>query len=318
MLFPFQTQLEFLKQNRQYRGRFAPSPSGPLHFGSLIAALASFLQAKSNNGLWFVRIEDIDKPRERIGAVEQILTGLTAFGMQWDNDQLNANYVSPEDNDCLVQSKRLSRYQQILNFLQKHHCVYACQCTRKQIKQTGGLYQGHCRNKSFPFDNNAIRVHLANPVNQFEDALFGTVVSDSNISAEDFIIKRRDDLFAYQFVVVIDDIDQGISEVVRGADIMPLTTRQIGLYKLFGISPPDYLHIPLAVQEIGYKLSKQNHAQAIDITNPIPELIAALSFLGLPTSQILNCANTNVPDIIQWAINNWSVAHLPKQQEIII
>ena len=140
----FVRQQNFSHTNTQYRGRFAPSPSGPLHFGSLVAALGSYLQAKSQQGLWFVRIEDIDKPRERPGAVDAILEGLQAFGMQWDKDEETAEYLAASDNQCLVQTRRLVRYQQVLEALSEAQLVYGCNCTRKQIKQGGGLYQGTC------------------------------------------------------------------------------------------------------------------------------------------------------------------------------
>jgi len=314
VFLPFLKQKSFLDQNSTYRGRFAPSPSGPLHFGSLVAALGSFLQAKANDGLWFVRIEDIDKPREQAGAVTQILDGLEAFGMHWDKDANTANELKNGDRDCLVQSNRLERYQQVLDYLVELNAVYACECTRKQIKQAGGLYQGTCRDKKLPPQEQAIRLHLEQSITSFQDLLFGEVNSDINFAGEDFIVKRRDGLFSYQLVVVVDDIDQGINQIVRGADIMELTTRQLGLYKLLGITPPSYLHLPLAVKEPGFKLSKQNHAQAIDIQNPIPELVKALQFLGLDTETDL--ASGKVSEIINWAIENWSTNQIPKQSEI--
>ncbi len=201
-----------------YRGRFAPSPSGPLHFGSLVAALGSYLQAKANKGQWFVRIEDIDKPREQPGAVIQILDALEAFGMHWDKDNNTSQFLLPNDRDCLVQTHRLERYQQIFEQLSEQNYLYACECTRKQIKLAGGLYQGTCQHKQLPFDNQAIRLHIVEPVFEFEDLLFGKTRSSNDFASEDVIIKRRDGLFAYQLVVVIDDIDQGITEVVRGAE----------------------------------------------------------------------------------------------------
>lgn len=299
-----------------YRGRFAPSPSGPLHFGSLVAALGSFLQAKANNGLWFVRIEDIDKPREQPGAVSQILDALEAFGMHWDKDPNTSQYLTEQDRNGLVQSNRLDRYQQVLSHLTQMNSVYACECTRKQIKQAGGLYQGTCFDKQLAFAEQAIRLHIKNPVLSFNDLLFGEVNSDPKFAGEDFIIKRRDGLFAYQLVVVVDDIDQGITEVVRGADILELTVRQLSLYQMFNLTPPSYLHLPLAVAKPGFKLSKQNHAQGINIDNPKPELLAALSFLGLNVAPVL--ASANVTEILEWAIKAWSIKHIPQQSEVIV
>ena len=189
-------------------------------------------------------------------------------------------------------------------------------CTRKQIKQAGGLYSGTCADKHLTMAEQAIRLRLPNPVFCFTDALFGDVQSDRAFCAEDFIVKRRDGLFAYQLVVVVDDIDQGINQVVRGADILELTTRQLGLYQLFNVAPPSYLHLPLAVTEPGFKLSKQNHAQGINIQDPKPELIKALKFLGLPCDRDL--ASGSVADIINWAIQHWDIKRIPMQNEILI
>lgn len=300
----------------QYRGRFAPSPSGPLHFGSLLTALGSYLQAKSQNGLWFVRIEDIDKPREQAGAVTRILDGLEAFGLNWDLDPLTQKELRPSDRNALVQTARLARYNQVFAGLDAAHLIYACQCTRKQIKASGGQYSGTCRDKGLSNLDRAIRLKAEPLPHPVFDQHFGEIPSDPDFDNEDYIIKRRDGLFAYQLVVVIDDIDQGITEVVRGADIMPLTARQVALYQQFGLTPPSYLHLPLIATKPGFKLSKQNHAEAINCRDPKPELLQALSLLGLPVSPTLK--SLSVDNIILWAINNWSVKTLPQQKEIII
>lgn len=312
---PFSFPKDVKTDHPTYRGRFAPSPSGPLHFGSLVAALASYLQAKANNGLWFVRIEDIDKPREQPGAVNQILDALQAFGMDWDTDTGTSQFLQPQDRNCLVQSNRLERYQQAFSYLAELDAIYACECTRKQIKLAGGLYQGTCKDKQIPFEHQAIRLHIAKPQLEFEDAVFGKVISNTEFASEDFIIKRRDGLFAYQLVVVIDDIDQGITEVVRGADILELTTRQLSLYNLLGVPTPSYLHVPLAVTEPGFKLSKQNHATGINIADPKPELISALTFLGLPFEPDLDSGS--IQQIVDWAVKNWTPNKIPKQTEIL-
>jgi len=312
----FRQQQSFFQSNKQYRGRFAPSPSGPLHLGSLIAALGSYLQAKRNNGLWFVRIEDIDETRCNFNAQNQILDALEAFGLNWDIDQQTVSELQQKDRGCLVQSQRKDRYQQVLNALSDADLVYPCDCTRKQIKAMGGLYDGRCRNANLSSENRPIRLRQEDVSTKFEDVLFGTQVAESHFAAEDFIIKRRDGLFAYQLVVVIDDIDQGITEVVRGADIMELTTRQIALYKCFGITPPSYLHLPLLASKPGFKLSKQNHAAAININHPIPELLKALTLLGLPTSDELN--DGSVQEIIDWAVAHWQLNKLPKQTELLV
>ena len=313
---PFLIQAQFQNSNQQYRGRFAPSPSGPLHFGSLYAALGSYLQAKSQRGLWFVRIEDIDKPREQPGAVNQIFDGLQTFGMEWDTDENTVSQLKPDDKNCLVQTNRLERYQQVLDWLIESELVYACECTRKQIKQAGTLYQAICRYKGLDLRAQGLRLKQDAGLTAFTDGLFGHVDIEQAFCREDYIIRRRDGLFAYQLVVVIDDIDQGITEVVRGVDILELTPRQINLYRQFGIPAPAYVHLPLMVNTPGFKLSKQNHATAINLENPKPELISALTQLGLPTFAELTSGS--VKEILTWAIDNWQLSQVPKQKEIIV
>lgn len=320
MLSPFAQQKQFLLNNSQYRGRFAPSPSGPLHFGSLVAALGSYLQAKKNHGQWFVRIEDIDKPREQSGAVEQILSGLNAFGMSWDVDHNIPG--SEQAAGCLVQTSRIKRYEEVLDYLIALNSVYACQCTRKQIKQLGGIYTGTCRDLKLPLADHSIRLTLPNLVKSFEDLLHGVISSPDQFNDEDFIVKRKDGLFAYQLVVVVDDIDQGITQIVRGADIMPLTSRQLSLYKLFDVPAPTYVHLPLASTTPGFKLSKQNHATAINQQSPHEEMIKAFEFLNLPVELlgIGDASNINLSpqQLIQWAVEHWRLEQLPKKQEILI
>ncbi len=313
MKSPFHSQPQ---PNTQYRGRFAPSPSGPLHFGSLIAALGSFLQAKSQNGLWFVRIEDIDKTREVAGSVDTILDGLESFGLIWDKDLQTADDLNYRN--CLVQSSRHTRYQKIFKQLKQNDHLYTCHCSRKNIKIAGGIYLDECRDKKHPFDDHAVRLKQNFKQGQFDDLLHGNVTVDTHLVNEDYIIKRNDGLFAYQLVVVIDDIDQGITEVVRGADIMELTPRQINLFTMLNVKPPSYLHLPLVVSEYGKKLSKQNHAPAINCNNPKPELIKALTYLGLPTQSEPWLISADVSDIIQWAVNNWNVKNVPTQLELIL
>ena len=316
MKSPFHPQHKFQQSNTQYRGRFAPSPSGPLHFGSLLAALGSFLQAKSQNGLWFVRIEDIDKPREVEGSVDLILDGLESFGLTWDQDLQTSDDVNYRH--CLVQSSRIARYQQIFEQLKQNNHLYTCHCTRKNIKKAGGIYLGECRDKKHEFDDHAVRLKQDFSQGQFEDLLHGKVTVDSHLVNEDYIVKRTGGLFAYQLVVVIDDIDQGITEVVRGADIMELTPRQINLFDLLGIKPPSYLHLPLVVSDDGKKLSKQNHAPAIDIDNPKPELIKALTLLGLPTQSAPWLFSADVAEIITWAIKHWNIKNIPTHLHLTI
>ena len=289
-----------------YCGRFAPSPSGSLHFGSLIAALGSYLQAKSQQGTWQVRIDDLDPPREVAGAAQDILQTLQAYGLHWDGD-------------IIYQSRRSQAYEKILSQLTEQKLCYACSCTRKIIKQQGGIYLGNCRNKQLDFSGNALRLNvqkLNKPVTHFYDRLQGDVFLNNREVHEDFIIKRKDGLYAYNLAVVIDDINQGITEVVRGADLLHTTGKQITLYQLLNVQPPAYLHLPVAVTSPGQKLSKQNHALAIDKENPIPTLLKALEFLGhaLPS----DADTSSCTKILEWAVQNWSQENIPKHAEIQI
>lgn len=296
-----------------YRGRFAPSPSGFLHFGSLIAALASFLDAKSfvsthgRSGEWLVRIEDIDPPREQIGASSAILTTLDAFGLHWDES-------------VLYQSQQSELYQDTLNDLQQHKLSYYCQCTRAEIKKLGGIYQGHCRTLNHSKHNNATRLINQHGIYQFND-LFqkqaqGKVECEQALAQEDFIIHRKDGLFAYQLSVVVDDIYQNISHVIRGCDLLEPTARQLTLFATLNTPAPEYGHVPLAITSTGYKLSKQNKAPSINNNNPQPALIAALTFLGQSPDPTL--VNEKVDDIIIWAIHHWSRDKVPQVKEISI
>lgn len=302
------------KQAYQYRGRFAPSPSGLLHFGSLIAALASFLDAKSfindrgKQGKWLIRIEDIDRPREQQGASTAILTALEAFGLHWDETEL-------------YQSSQSQYYRDILSNLLEQKLSYYCQCTRAQIKAIGGIYQGHCLSANHPAQDSALRLINQYGLHQFNDIFQGGVLCDKALADEDFIIHRKDGLFAYQLAVVADDIAQDITHVVRGCDLLEPTARQLTLFQTLNNSflkctTPQYGHIPLAITNDGYKLSKQNKAPAIDNARPQPALIAALTFLG--QSPIPELVSASVEELIQWAINHWQRSSVPKAVEINI
>ncbi len=285
-----------------YIGRFAPSPSGPLHFGSLIAALGSYFQAKANQGQWLVRIEDIDPPREMPGASELILRTLEAYQLEWDGE-------------VVYQSQRHHLYQQQIDAWIRSGQAYYCQCTRKAIKESGGYYLGTCRDKQLSNETpSATRLRMTQPVYEFIDQKHGRLTIPHPLAEEDFIIKRRDGLFAYNLAVVLDDIDQGVTEVVRGADLIEPTGRQISLYKMLGQSPIHYLHLPLALGENGQKLSKQNHAPAIDNSNPKPALLEAMHFLGFQLDPHIEQANLD--EIIAWGVENWQICQLPNTTEI--
>ncbi len=286
--------------DKPYVGRFAPSPSGPLHFGSLIAALGSYLRARAEQGQWLVRIEDIDPPREVKGASDLILKTLEAYGLHWDGA-------------VLFQSSRLDDYQARIDSLLAEDKAYYCQCTRKQIQAMGGTYDGRCATRTAKHTAGAIRIRNTLAIDHFDDELLGPIRVEPEFAAEDFIIKRRDGLYAYQLAVVMDDAFQGITEVVRGADLLTSSARQATLFSLFGDSSPKWLHLPLACAEPGMKLSKQNHAPAIDLNAPQASINAALAFLGQA-----QCDIDSVEAMLAQAVSQFELSRIPRQQEIIL
>ncbi|MGZ9897224.1 tRNA glutamyl-Q(34) synthetase GluQRS [Shewanella gaetbuli] len=282
-----------------YIGRFAPSPSGSLHFGSLVAALGSYLRAHSQNGQWLVRMEDLDPPREVAGASDDILRTLEAFGLNWHGS-------------VLYQSHRYDAYQDCINQLLQQNNAYYCQCTRKMIQAMGGTYDGRCGASPQSLNQGAIRIKNNAKVNSFRDINHGDVKVDPNFASEDFIIKRSDGLFAYQLAVVLDDAYQGINEVVRGSDLLEASCRQISLFQMLNLPTPKWLHLPLACARKGFKLSKQNHADAINPQRPQKNLHDALCFLGQPK------VDTDTVDrMLAQAISQFSLASIPKQIEVI-
>lgn len=296
----FITQQATLKPTH-YVGRFAPSPSGDLHFGSLIAALGSYLQARAQGGSWLVRIEDIDPPREIPGAAARILTTLEHYGLQWDGP-------------VIYQSRRHEAYRAALEWLKQQGLSYYCTCTRSRIQQIGGLYDGYCRERHLPADGAAIRLRQTQPVYSFYDKLLGELHAVPALAEEDFIIRRRDGLFAYNLAVVVDDAFQGVTEIVRGADLIEPTVRQIALYQLLQQPVPGYLHLPLALNPDGNKLSKQNHAPPLPKGDPRPILIDALKFLRQPLPECWQ--DLDLPLLLRFAVENWTLAAIPLQGAI--
>lgn len=282
-----------------YIGRFAPSPSGSLHFGSLIAALGSYLQARHQCGQWLVRIEDIDPPREVAGAADDILRTLEAHHLHWDQS-------------VFWQSQCYQRYEQTLSKLSEQQLTYACHCTRAQIKQRGALYDGHCRELALSSKGNAIRFRQDHSVVEFYDILQGKVCNQQ--PTQDVVLKRKDGLYAYNLAMVSDDIAQGVTEVVRGADLLQPTFGQIALYRALEQPEPVYFHLPVAVSKPGFKLSKQNHASPIDSRKAATNLFEALHFLGQqPPKDMQHCS---VEEVLDWGIAHWNMAHLPQSREI--
>ncbi|WP_320743912.1 tRNA glutamyl-Q(34) synthetase GluQRS [Enterobacter mori] len=282
-----------------YIGRFAPSPSGELHFGSLIAALGSYLQARARQGKWLVRIEDIDPPREVPGAAETILRQLEHYGLHWDDD-------------VLWQSQRHDAYRERLAWLYEQGLSYYCTCTRARIQSVGGVYDGHCRTLNNAPENAAVRIRQRSPVTHFTDLLSGEIYANKHLACEDFIIHRRDGLFAYNLAVVVDDHFQGVTEIVRGADLVEPTVRQISLYHQFGWTAPDYIHLPLAVNARGVKLSKQNHAPALPGGDPRPVLIDALRFLNQNVTN--EWQDLRIDELLDLAVAHWTLEAVPKIQ----
>ncbi|WP_343553240.1 tRNA glutamyl-Q(34) synthetase GluQRS [Pantoea sp.] len=282
-------------------GRFAPSPSGDLHFGSLIAALGSYLSARAQQGRWLVRIEDIDPPREVAGAATRILQQLEHYGLHWDGD-------------VLWQSQRHDAYREALSWLQSHRQSYFCRCTRSRIQQLGGFYDGHCRDLHLPAENAALRLRQHVPVNGFDDVLRGYLQADVQLAQEDFIIHRRDGLFAYNLAVVVDDHLQGVTEIVRGADLIEPTVRQIALYQQLDWPVPEYLHLPLAVNADGNKLSKQNHAPALPQGDARPIIVEALRFLGQPVSP--GWQDESLESLLKQAVAQWNIRLIPLQNAL--
>lgn len=283
-------------------GRFAPSPSGDLHFGSLIAALGSFLSIRAQHGRWLVRIEDIDPPREVAGAAQRILRQLAAYGLEWDGE-------------VTWQSQRHTTYREVLDWLQTHGHSYYCTCTRKMIQQSGGYYTGHCRNLNHRPQQAAIRLRQRQPVSEFIDRLRGLIQCDRQLASEDFILYRRDGLFAYNLAVTVDDHAAGITEIVRGADLIEPTVRQIALFQQLDWQVPDYLHLPLVCGPLGGKLSKQNHAPALPAGDPRPVLIKALHVLGQPIPDIWQ--DLSHKQLLDWAITHWQPKKIPVENSFL-
>jgi glutamyl-Q tRNA(Asp) synthetase len=294
----------------RYRGRFAPSPTGPLHFGSLVAAAGSFLEARCRGGEWLVRMEDLDPPRVVRGAADDILRALEALGLAWDGA-------------VEWQSRRAEIYRAALERLRETGLLYTCACSRREVADSavagieGFVYPGTCRGGLPPGrEPRALRINTAGQAVHFDDALQGKVGQRLDTEIGDFIVYRADRVFAYQLAVVVDDACQEITHVVRGADLLASTPRQIWLQRLLGYPTPEYLHLPVAVNAAGEKLSKQTGAAPVLAADPLPPLMAALGFLGHPPPPDL--ARSTARDLWAWAVENWDTRRLPRERAIVV
>ena len=289
-----------------YRGRFAPSPTGPLHFGSLVAALGSCLEARSRGGRWLVRMEDLDLPRAR--AAELILRTLEAFAFEWDGALMR-------------QSERYQAYERALGRLEAHGALFACACTRKELSDSAlvlegeRVYPGTCRTGLPPGRAaRALRVRVPDAAIAFEDAIQGFTSQMLERDVGDFVVRRADGLFAYQLAVVVDDAEQSITDVVRGADLLASTPRQIHLQRLLGLPTPRYAHLPAAVNALGEKLSKQTLARPLDPRRAAAAIAAALAFLGQAPPPGLGRAALR--EVWDWSLAHWDLGKVPRQRAL--
>ncbi len=293
---------------QKYRGRFAPSPTGPLHFGSLIAAVGSYLQAKTQNGEWLVRMEDLDTPRNVPGAADEILRTLEAFGFAWDGA-------------VIYQSQRDEFYRAALERLATLGATFACACSRKEIADSsllgieGPVYPGTCRaGLAAGRSGRAIRARVGSVAIEFRDLIQESITQHLATQIGDFVLRRADGIVAYQLAVVVDDADQGITQIIRGADLLASTPRQIFLQRLLGYAALSYGHLPVATNHAGEKLSKQTLAQPLDINKAPNLLFDALRFLGQNPPPVLQ--QSSQASLWDWAFRHWSLAKVPPAQAI--
>ncbi|RLB77227.1 MAG: tRNA glutamyl-Q(34) synthetase GluQRS [Deltaproteobacteria bacterium] len=288
-------------------GRFAPSPTGPLHFGTLLAALGSYLLAKCSGGDWLLRIEDLDPPRVIPGSADAMLTLLEQLGFEWDGA-------------VVYQSHRHARYQQIVEQLGVAGRVFSCSCTRREILasaphsgEEGPVYPGTCRDGAYgERSERAIRLRVPDENIAYCDRILGLQSQNLEKEVGDFVLHRVDGLFAYQLAVVVDDIDAGITQVVRGADLLSSTPRQIYLYRCLNAVSPEYFHLPLALADNGKKLSKRNGTIGlVHLGNGSNMLWWALEFLGQSPPEEL--FHSSPEELLRWGRNNFQVATIPAE-----
>lgn len=287
--------------NPTYVGRFAPTPSGYLHFGSLVAALASYLDARSVGGRWLLRMEDLDPPREVPGAQAAILQTLECYGLHWDGEVVR-------------QSERHAEYEALVQRLFDQGLAYACTCSRKQLEGSGGIYPGYCANAGHGRHDAAIRLRVPQLIYRFTDRVQGEYSQHLGREVGDFVICRRDGLYAYQLAVVLDDAWQGVNNVVRGADLLDSTPRQLYLQELLGLSQPRYLHVPLIIQPDGHKLGKSYRSPPLPEDQATPLLLRALRALGQAVLDEL--ADASAEELLQWSARHWDATRIPRSRSL--
>ena len=285
-----------------YIGRFAPTPSGYLHFGSLLAALASYLDARHQQGRWLIRVEDLDQPRSIPGASEHIIETLACYGMY-------------SDGEIIFQQDRLTTYQAQIDQWLTTGQAYYCDCSRRQLAEFNGIYPGTCRHRQLPAAaDHAVRLIAPKQPLTALDRLQPPLTQDLATATGDFIIRRRDGIYAYQLAVVLDDIAQGVTDVVRGADLLDSTPRQQWIYQLLGQPLPRYLHIPLLLRADGEKLSKRLGSTPLDPAQAPTELFRALQALAQQPPLALR--NANIAEQLEWAIAHWRPQQLSPTQSL--
>jgi glutamyl-Q tRNA(Asp) synthetase len=287
-----------------YVGRFAPSPTGPLHLGSLATAVASYLHARQAQGEWLVRIEDIDPPREVPGAADSILRTLESFELEWDRS-------------VLYQSSRLAAYDEAAARLLTAGRAFRCRCSRSAIRAANegesGRYPGTCRDRHVPAGDAAVRVRVDAGIVKFDDALQGTIATDLSAQLGDYVVMRRDGLPAYHLAVVLDDAEQGVTTIVRGVDLLASTAAHVHLQGVLGVPRPRYFQLPLVVNAQGQKLSKQTGATAVDAGDRTAAA-NVLELLGLTVPPAL--AGERPGALWRWAIGQWSIDNLKSRREL--
>ncbi|AJQ97706.1 tRNA glutamyl-Q(34) synthetase GluQRS [Gynuella sunshinyii] len=282
----------------EYRGRFAPSPTGPLHIGSLFTAVASYLHARQQNGKWLVRIEDIDPPREVPGASDDILRTLERFGLYWDES-------------VIYQSQRHQYYLEAIEQLRQQHKLFWCRCSRKEL-ESFAAYPGYCHRYNADRPDSAIRIRTDQHIIHFSDLLQGPDHWSLAEHGGDFVIRRRDGLFAYQLAVCVDDHAQHINTIVRGIDLYDSTCKQIYLQQRLNYHTPIYAHLPVLVNRTGQKLSKQTFARPVNDLEPRNCLLWVLKALGLTPDSSMDLA-----DMLPWATQQFDIHALYGQKQHI-